>query len=571
MRAVLVTLAGVFLLTILSVTVLAQEPEPPSPAPPEDPVPPPPPPPPPPKPARPVKPDEPKEPDNSPPDQKKIDEAVKKGVNWLAKLQQKDGSFKTQYTTSYPMGCTALALLALLKSGVNPGSPAIRKGFAYLEDLPLNRMYSVAIYVMALEALFAPSEKQMGRKGKPYITVLRENIRRKARVGDKSKVSKCVEWIISHQQQNVWRYPTGGEDLSNTQYALLALYSGMRMGCRISPKVFRKAGDYLIVNQEKAGEEVKPFPVPAADFSIKELRKLEKEIREALKKNRTEARKKDSDLKKSGPSTTVIEDPYSRFGVERGEHKMYARGWSYTAPQPPKEGQKAYPMYCTGSMTTAGLACGVIVKTGLEGSKYYPKEYTKLLNKSIRDGAAWIFKYFTVTKNPTSRSTSGNTHYLYYYLYGLERAGILTLCTRFGEHDWYNKGAKYILEQQKKEGYWEGYKTPARQPQPGQAAPPPRPPNHVDTCFALLFLKKATVPVVSIPEEIYTGQDLFGDKKKKDDVKKPEKEGEQKKEQDEPPAQTPEKKDPPAQTPEKKALPPEPKPQEPAGKGETGK
>ncbi len=559
MRRVLAFLAVVTVLACLSLLAFAQEPEPPSQAPPEQPVPPPPPPPP--KPAQPAKPDEPKEPDNSPPDQEKINEAVKKGVNWLAKLQQKDGSFKVYYGTSYPMGCSALALLALLKSGVNPGSPAIRKGFDYLEDLPLSRMYSVAIYVLALEALYAPSEKQLDRKGKPYITVLRENIRRRAPVEDKSKVSKCVEWIISNQQQNIWRYPSGGEDLSNTQYALLALYSGMRMGCRIDPKVFRKAGNYMIVNQDKEGEEVKPFPVPAADFSIKELRKLEKEIRESLKKDEAEARKKGQKPEKSGPSTTVVEDPYSRFGVERGGHKMFARGWTYTAPQPPKEGQKPYPMYCTGSMTTAGLACGVIVKTGLEGSKYYPKEYRKLLDKSIRDGAAWIFRYFTVTKNPSSRSTSGSTTYLYYYLYGLERAGILTLCTRFGEHDWYNKGAKYILEQQQKEGYWEGYKIPTPKPQPGQPAQPPRPPNHVDTCFALLFLKKATVPVVSIPEEIYTGQDLFGDKKKKDAAQKPEKEGGQKKEEGIPPAQPP----------EKKVPPPEPKPQEPAGKGEAGK
>jgi len=180
-------------------------------------------------------------------------------------------------------------------------------------------------------------------------------------------------------------------------------------------------------------------------------------------------------------------------------------------------------------MTTAGLACSVIIKAGMEGSGHYTKAYKVLLNKCIRDGAAWVFKYFMVTKNPYNRSTSGSTSHLYYYLYGLERAGVLTLCTRFGKHDWYNKGAKFILSQQKAEGYWEISPQRAPTPRPGQPPRPVPPPNHIDTCFALLFLKKATVPVISLPPQTYTGGDLFGDNTEKQDMpglKKP-KQGEQ--------------------------------------------
>lgn len=552
-------------------SVFAQEPgpgeqgrqaPPPGPA---QPPPPPPKPPVPPNPAQPAKPDEPKEPDNSPPDEKKIDEAIKKGVEWLAKLQDKDGSFKVYYQSSYPMGCTALALLALLKSGVNPRSPGIGTGFKYLEGLPIQRTYSVAIYVLAIEALYAPSEKQMEKTGKPYTTVLRENIRRKSSGHDMVQVNKLVEWLIENQQENVWRYPSGGEDLSNTQYALLALYSGMRMGCGVSPKVFRKAADYLILNQEEEGEEVESFPVPAADFSLKDLRKLEKELRQKAREVHKEEVKKNGKIPDSGPTTTVVEDPYSRFGVERRAHKMFARGWSYTVPPPPKPGQQPYKMTCTGSMTTAGLASAVIAKTGLEGSRYFPKKYRFLLDKSIRDGAAWIAKYFTVTGNPYGGNSSGNTHYLYYYLYGLERAGILTLCTRFADHDWYNKGAKYIIKEQEPEGYWEGYKIPSPQPQPGQPPPPARPPNHVDTCFALLFLKRATVPVISIPPEMYTGGDLFADKnKKKEEAAK---EGEEKEPGEKPAAPEEQKEGSPKPAGQEKPAQPAPaEPQKPAGK-----
>jgi hypothetical protein len=204
MRHVLTgALVGVLVCTFC-LTSLAQEPGPGQHQEPREPAPPPPPPPPPSPPLPPApKPSEPQEPDNTPPDPKAVDAAVKKGVEWLAKHQEKDGSFKGIYGRSYPMGTTALALLAMLKSGVSPRSAAIRKGFTVLEDMPLSRMYSVAIYVMALEALYAPSEKQMKKTRKPYATVLRENLRKRSTGHDRNVIGKCVEWIISHQQENV--------------------------------------------------------------------------------------------------------------------------------------------------------------------------------------------------------------------------------------------------------------------------------------------------------------------------------------------------------------------------------
>ena len=42
----------------------------------------------------------------------------------------------------------------------------------------------------------------------------------------------------------------------------------------------------------------------------------------------------------------------------------------------------------------------------------------------------------------------------------------------------------------------------------------------VNTCFAVLFLKRATAPVVKIPDDPYTGHDLFGGGKPKQDQDK---------------------------------------------------
>jgi hypothetical protein len=73
---------------------------------------------------------------------------------------------------------------------------------------------------------------------------------------------------------------------------------------------------------------------------------------------------------------------------------------------------------------------------------------------------------------------------------------MITLTPKFGTHDWYKEGAALILSQQRSDGSWEA--------RAGTSGPVP------DTCFAILFLKKATKPIVAIPEPPETGSDLFG-------------------------------------------------------------
>jgi hypothetical protein len=93
---------------------------------------------------------------------------------------------------------------------------------------------------------------------------------------------------------------------------------------------------------------------------------------------------------------------------------------------------------------------------------------------SVLDGIAWLGKNFIVTNNP------GRPDWFhYYYLYGLERAGMLSDTTRMGAHDWYMEGANLLLEQQNPDGSW------------GGATPQYHTPSW-STCFAVLFLKQAT-------------------------------------------------------------------------------
>ncbi len=468
-------------------------------------------------------------------DAKRLAAAVKSGVAWLKSQQKGDGSWLGTAGTegNYPGGATALTLFALLKCGVDRNDPVITKGFNFCFNVPNqqmpadpnnpgqplpkmgaweHRVYSVSCLILALEARYAPNEKKDAPKPKtvkhdkwittPYEEKVRKNFRKNATPQDRKIMEELVKWLLSQQQTSVWRYPGPAqdgnvEDASNTQYAMLALNSARRLGFPIPPTVWAKVANYFIKYQQKSGPKVEWFPIPGADFPISKLKKMAgkvmKDLRKQLRKDRAAWGKKDEkeEMGKKGPSTTVvIEDPYQKYGVEKVD--MYARGWGYI-PEGKAPQHKWMETIC-GSMTTSGAAALMICKASLEGTPPY-RAMEKKINKGIRDGCGWLAHHFTVTGNPQR----GGYHY--YFLYGLERVGVLTLCRMLGKHDWYEKGANYLLGAQGG-GSWSvgGGESPL-----------------VNTCFALLFLKRATTPIVQIPKTDYTGKDLFGPQRRPKD------------------------------------------------------
>ncbi len=135
----------------------------------------------------------------------------------------------------------------------------------------------------------------------------------------------------------------------------------------------------------------------------------------------------------------------------------------------------------SGSMTTAAL-------TGLIVAKFYlGKEWKDAA--SVKKGIEWLGKNFAVNSNH-----GGNAAWHYYYLYGLERVGMISGLQEFGGHRWYKEGAEFLLKLQKPDGSWKSASDAAV----GMT-------NEVtDTCFAILFLRRAT-PELKKPKDIATG------------------------------------------------------------------
>jgi hypothetical protein len=156
---------------------------------------------------------------------------------------------------------------------------------------------------------------------------------------------------------------------------------------------------------------------------------------------------------------------YASLGEDR------ARGWAYE-----KKSDVPGELVPCGSMTTAGIATILICKSIL-GTQLSTKESADA-DRCIWDGFAWLSQNWSVVKNPGSIPRP----HMMYYLYGIERVGTLGLYRKIVTHDWYNEGAYVITRIQQPDGSW-------------NTRSEADPCDVIDTCLALLFLRRSTVPI----------------------------------------------------------------------------
>jgi len=127
------------------------------------------------------------------------------------------------------------------------------------------------------------------------------------------------------------------------------------------------------------------------------------------------------------------------------------------------------------SMTTAGLT---VLGIASELEERVPHALDVEIAEARQLALNWLAQHFAVEGNP-----HGEHAWHFYYLYGLERVGAFTGLTHFGAHDWYAAGATQLLKEQREDGGWR---------LDGRTSWPPAPMPVANTCFALLFLRKAT-------------------------------------------------------------------------------
>lgn len=169
----------------------------------------------------------------------RVKESIDKGVRYLKATAAKnngnwEGSILLNSVAGMDGGSTALAVLALLNSGVKPDDPTVKGGLEYLRKVKPAKTYVVALQTMAL------SEAQLLTRDKKDLPTIARN----------------VEWfektaLRGGGKLQGWSYPPGTvADNSNTQYALLGLYAAKVAGVKIEDALWKEIQEYYTRTQK---------------------------------------------------------------------------------------------------------------------------------------------------------------------------------------------------------------------------------------------------------------------------------------------------------------------------------
>jgi len=361
-------------------------------------------------------------------DQKRVDEAITRGVGFLKGKATNDphGSHATE-----------LVLWTMIHAGVRPGDAAFDELFKKMIDDPMTNTYRVALQAMILEDL--------------------------DRVRHQKRIFHCAQFLLDNQCKNgQWHYgePTTFVDPPSDDVATGARSFGDPEPGQ-KPTVVRK----LAVKRQRDGRE--EGDNSNSQYAALGLRACHDAgivfPREAIVRARAWWR-----------LSMIEEDPKGRPGVATGpEGSAPPAGWCYGGKN---HGHKPYGTMTAGAVGSLAI-CGYIL-----GEKNPRKEI------AVLRGLEWMGREFTVTGNPGPSEHVQDVGWMaYYWLYAMERAGLLAGVETMGGHKWYAEGVAHLLQAQKGDGSW-------LSPLPHGDRPVEL--NAVwDTCFAILFLKRATKPL----------------------------------------------------------------------------
>jgi hypothetical protein len=370
-------------------------------------------------------------------DQSAIDAAITRGVRALRNAQKADGTYHAT-----KLGATALVGLALVECGEAVDSRAVSRALAAVRKAALtcNDTYSISLSILLLD-----------RVGEPTDTPLIESL--------------IVRLLAGQQGNGGWSYEcpsVGAEELRRIK----AEMDGSR--------VLRAGGD--LKNLPPAGKRTSkdlPEAVKAQLATISRAGGLARGLMPPDNSNTQFAVLALWTGRRYGIATQpALVKAYNYF------HKTQGRdgGWNYHA----ELGGSTPTMTCAGVLALAvGHGANVEIRKE-KGGKADSADVSKDANLK-----AGLLALGTAVGAPVGwdgigprpgaiPSLSGKG---YYYLWSLERICVALGLKTIAKKDWYHWGAELLLANQSPDGTWRGEFSDYQ----------------ADTCFALLFLKKANL------------------------------------------------------------------------------
>jgi hypothetical protein len=355
-------------------------------------------------------------------DEVKVQQAIDKGIAFLRTRTSPD--FHNGYRNS-----DELILWTFLHAGVPESDPKVKQLFDSVLSQPLDKTYKVALLAMILEET--------------------------DRIKYQEKIAHCAQFFVDNQCKNgQWNYGSPTEFVKDVKVPTLPrpVASGGGPGATLAKDGKPRIQQHVAVKRMKEGPD--SGDNSNAQYAALGLRACydagimipEQTILLAVQWWRAAQfpdPKKDKDGK-----PVKLDVPSGVSGK--------IEGWNYKT-----EAEDERPPYHS---MTAGGAGALILYDYMLGREWKKDSYVKA-------GMNWLNVHYQVQPWNT------------YYMYALERAGILFGTDKIGEHDWYKDGANALLKAQGEDGAW-GKDTDWFN-------------TCWDTCFSILFLRKAARPLVA--------------------------------------------------------------------------
>ncbi|HXG63322.1 MAG TPA: prenyltransferase/squalene oxidase repeat-containing protein [Planctomycetota bacterium] len=368
-------------------------------------------------------------------DSARVEEAIRRGIDFLRTARAPGVGF-AGIKDSYE-----LVLLTFVHAGVPETDPRFRELFRKMMEEPPANTYKVVLQAMILEEVH--------------------------RVKYQPKIAQCAQFLEDNQCRNgQWGYGEPSEFVKEVPPPRdVATSPGDRSGVR----EFDRPGDSKPrVVRRIAVRKMKEGPAQGdnsnSQYAALGLRAchdagivLPKEVLQKARAWWVESQHADESRAAGAAVASGLGGP--------------ARGWCYSRLDVCAKAHRPYF-----GMTAGGVASLAIYDHLLE--------IDLRRDPAVRAGIQWLAASWSVTENRgTPEFDPQPKSELYYALYALERVGMLCGLEKIGPHDWYAEGARAILDAQRKDGSWSS----------GVDRCDPT----WDTCFAILFLKKATRALVA--------------------------------------------------------------------------